>query len=463
MNVLRRTLLTSLGLAATGLSLPIFAADPKPAQYDAVIIGGGISGLAAAVEAVERGKKIALVQVQPILGGDAYLSTGWFYACGSPVQKRLSDVKDTPEQFVKDALAVAGGLRDPMWTKIVAEKAGSDIAWLEAHGVTFEDFITGAMGSPVPRAIQAKGYGRAVINALGKALAASGKADIILDTRATGLLVTDGKLIGIRTESNGKTADIHAASVVVATGGFPFNKELLQKFAPKFASMGAAGDPNLKGDGLEWLLDLGAQPRNIERLNIVPTTDVKTRIYLTSGALSGGGILVNEKGQRFCNELKDYTATALAMTEQKKVYEILVRETHSKVGVLADKEMISRADSISALAAALAVPEAALAEEIRLHNEATAGKIKDRFGRVVYKAPLKAPFYYWEVMPLVLQTLGGIITNDKTQVLGKDGKPLFPNLYATGDLISGYVDGGYRTGDALTFGLVSGRIAGASL
>lgn len=68
-----------------------------------------------------------------------------------------------------------------------------------------------------------------------------------------------------------------------------------------------------------------------------------------------------------------------------------------------------------------------------------------------------------EVMPLILQTQGGLVTNDKAQVLGQNNKPLFPNLFAAGDVLSGYLDGGYRTGDALMFGVVSGRVAASNL
>lgn len=464
MKVLRRSILACAAASAVLSLNPFVAAAAAPSEvYDLVVAGGGIAGTSAALEAAQSGKKVALVQVQPILGGDAYLSTGWFYACGSPLQKKLAKIEDSPKQFAEDSIAISEGRRDPMWVGIVAKNSGKDIAWLEKNGVEFENFVTRSMGSTVPRAIQVKGYGRALFTALGNELKKTGNATIMLDTRATGLIIKNGKLEGLTVQKNGKTEDIYAKNVILATGGFPFNKQMLAKYAPKFANMDAVGDPNLQGDGVRFALEAGAKGRNLDILNIVPTTNVENRIYLTSGALSGGGILVNEKGQRFCNELKNYTATALAMKEQKHVYEILVPETHSKVGVLASKEMLHKADSIEELAKGINVPVDALRKEIELHNQATAGKIKDRFDRTVYKAQLKAPFYYMEVMPLILQTQGGLVTNDKAQVLGQNNKPLFPNLFAAGDVLSGYLDGGYRTGDALMFGVVSGRVAASNL
>ncbi len=459
MQVLRRNLLAAAFALGALRALPVHASE---AACDVIVLGGGIAGLSAALEAARNGKKVALVQVQPILGGDAYLSTGWFYACNSPLQKRLSKEPDTPEQFARDSIAIAEGRRDPMWVGLVAENSGRDIEWLEENGVVFEDFVTRSMGSTVPRAIQVKGYGRTLITALANAIEKTGNAEILLETRAAGLLVENGRLTGVTIEHNGKSSRLSGKSVILATGGFPFNREMIQKFAPKFAAMGAVGDPNLKGDGIRMALEFGARPRNLDVLNIVPTTNKENRIYLTSGALSGGGILVNEKGERFCNELKNYTATALAMLDQEHVYEIMVPKVHSKVEVLARKEMIGRAGSVEALAEKLSVPAGNLAREIEAHNEATEGKIKDRFGRVVYKEKLEPPFCFMEVMPLVLQTLGGIVTNEKAQVLDENDRPIFENLFAVGDVVSGYLDGGYRTGDALTFGLVSGRIAGSN-
>jgi flavocytochrome c len=458
--MLRRNLLIGSGILACEMVVGLPSVMAKDTQFDVAVVGGGIAGVTAALEAAQRGKKVVLVQVQPILGGDAYLSTGWFYACNSPLQKRIAKVKDSPEQFKKDSLAISEGRRDPMWTGLVAENSGRDIEWLEKNGVVFENKVTRSMGSTIPRAIQVDGYGRALITALAKALEKTGNATVLLNTRCTGLVIKDKKLTGITVESKGSKRSIPAKNVILASGGFPFNKEMVKKYAPQFAKMGAVGDPNLKGDGVRFALEQGAQARNLGVLNIVPTTDVDTRIYLTSGALSGGGILVNEKGERFCNELKSYTATALAMLDQKHVYEILVPETHSKVKVLAEKKVIRRADSVEELAKKIGVPEDALRKEIEAHNAATAGKAKDRFGREIYKAPLKPPFYFMEVMPLILQTLGGIVTNEHAQVLDKSNKVIYPNLFAVGDVISGYLDGGYRTGDALMFGVVTGRIAG---
>lgn len=468
MRINRRKFVESMALtgAVSLMGFPVYAIAEDKAENDAdvIVVDGGIAGCAAALEAAQRGRKVLLLQVQPILGGDSYLSTGWFHACNSRLQKKLALFEDSPEQFIKDSLAIAGGKRDLMWTTIMAHQSGPGIDWLVENGVPFENYAEQSMGSTVPRAIQVKGYGRMLINKLQEAMEKTGNVKIMTETRGTGLLISNGVLTGVKAQTEAGEKNFRAPSVVLATGDFCFNKELLAKYAPKFAEFGAVGDPNLKGDALKMLLDLKAKTRNLDLLNIVPTTDRKTRIFLTSGALSGGGILVNEKGERFCNELKNYTATALAMTSQKKVWEIVVTACHSKVQVLADKKMIARADSVADLARAIGVPEKVLAKELSDHNAATRGEQKDRFGRTTFKHELKAPFYYLEVMPLILQTLGGAVTNEKTQVLGQDDKPLLGgHLYAVGDVISGYLDGGYRTGDGLTYGLVTGRIAGQNV
>src|SRR3974377_661472 len=159
----RRVFQWSLGAATTsiaGFPLVAWAADQKwKAKYEVAVIGGGNSGLCAALEAAPSGKKVLVVQAQPILGGNSALSTGWFTCVNSPVQLKLSQIKDSPEQFYKDSMAISGGLRDPVWTRIVAENSGADIAWLQAQGVEFEKFVEASMGSTIAWAIQARRHG----------------------------------------------------------------------------------------------------------------------------------------------------------------------------------------------------------------------------------------------------------------------------------------------------------------
>ena len=196
MKISRRALLSSSSLAVLAASLPypLVAAAAEAPQYDAIVAGGGIAGLAATLEAASHGKKVLLLTAQPMLGGNTYLSTGLFTACNSPVQLKLSKEKDSPEQFAADSLAISNGLRDPMWTKIVAEHSAADVAWLVENGVVYEDYIGASMGSPKPRVIQVKGYGRGLVTALSAAIAKTGNVEIRTETRVKSLLVTDGKL-----------------------------------------------------------------------------------------------------------------------------------------------------------------------------------------------------------------------------------------------------------------------------
>ena len=461
----RRVLQWSLGAASTsiaGFPLVAWAADQKwKAKYDVAVIGGGNSGLCAALEAAHSGKKVLVVQAQPILGGNSALSTGWFTCVNSPVQLKLSQIKDSPEQFYKDSMAISGGLRDPVWTRIVAENSGADIAWLQEQGVEFENIVEASMGSTIPRAIQAKGYGGAVVRAIAKRLEETKKADVLVEARCRDLITRSNRIAGISVQTATGKDNYACNSVVLASGGWVHNKELVARYLrPEYRNLEALGVPQNVGDGLLMALKAGAATQHMDQVLVVPTTDKATRIYLTSGALAGGGILVNEKGERFTNELEGYTQTSLAMLKQKVVYEIVVPECHTKVQDLIDKDMIQRADSVADLAKKINVPEGNLQKEIDAHNAATRGEIKDRFGRTIYKNQLRAPFYFLSVMPTSLISLGGVRINDKAAVVNDKGKPALPGLYAVGEVASGYRDGGYRTGDSMMFCVVSGRIAG---
>src|SRR3974390_103711 len=427
----RRVLQWSLGAASTsiaGFPLVAWAADQKwKAKYDVAVVGGGNSGLCAALEAAHSGKKVLVVQAQPILGGNSALSTGWFTCVNSPVQLKLSQIKDSPEQFYKDSMAISGGLRDPVWTRIVAENSGADIAWLQEQGVEFETIVEASMGG----------------------------------SRCRDPTTRSNRVAGISLQTATGKDNYACNSVVLASGGWVHNKELVARYLrPEYRNLQAVGVPQNVGDGLLMALKAGAATQHMDQVLVVPTTDKATRIYLTSGALAGGGILVNEKGERFTNELEGYTQTSLAMLKQKVVYEIVVPECHTKVQDLIDKDMIQRADSVADLAKKINVPEGNLQKEIDAHNAATRGEIKDRFGRTIYKTQLTAPFYFLSVMPTTLISLGGVRINDKPAVINDEGNPVLPGLYAVGEVASGYLDGGYRTGDSMMFGVVSGRIAG---
>lgn len=457
-------------LAGTGLAMGIGLkeADAAPApnawdkKTDVVVVGSGMAGLCAAVEASQKGAKTILLEAFTVTGGNSALSTAWFNAANSPIQQKLG-IKDSADDFYKDSMEVSENKRVPAITRVVAEESSGAIAWLIKQGITFRDVAEPAMGSSKPRAIQADGYGKQVVSTLA-ALCKKQGVEIINRARVLNLYrkAKGGteRIAGVEAEIKGKKVHIGASAVVLATGGFMSNKKLVDRFCPQWSKTLVSGMPTNVGDGLIMADVEGADAINLDRALVTPTLEVKTKTYLTSGALSGGAILVNEEGDRFTDELKGYTETSLEMLRQEKVYEIMVEKCHPKVTDFIEKEILQRGDSIADLAQKIGVDAGNLEKTITAFNQATAGKAKDPFGRQTFRELLEPPLYAMQVLPVLLLTLGGVKIDTNARILNIRDEGVLQGLYAVGEAVGGYIDYGYRTGDSMMYCAVFGLIAG---
>lgn len=457
--------LTGAGLTL-GLGLKNANALPAPdawdREVDVVVAGTGLAGLCAAIEAASGGAKTLLLDAFAVVGGNTALSTGWFNAANSPIQQKLG-IKDSVEEFYKDSMQISEDRRDPDLTKVVAEQSSEAIQWLMDQGVNFRDVAEPAMGSPKPRAIQAEGYGKKVVETLSSVGKQKG-VEIVTRARVLSLYrkMENGanRVVGAEADMNGKKVRIGARAVVIATGGFMHNKKLVDRFLPQWSKSLVIGTPANVGDGLIMADVEGADAVNLDRALVTPTLEVKTKTYLTSGALSGGAILVNENGKRFTNELQGYTEVSMEMLEQEKVYEIMVEEVHPKVKEFIDKGIVKRADNAEELAQKIGADPATLKQTIESFNQATESKTKDSFGRTVFREKLEPPFYFMQVLPVLLLTLGGLKIGTDARVLDMRDNAVLQGLYSAGEVTGGYIDYGYRTGDSLMFCTVLGKIAG---
>ncbi len=469
----RRGFIGGLGAAAmagTAISLGIGMKDAEAAaapntwdkKTDVVVVGGGLAGLCAAVEASQRKAKVILLDAFTVTGGNSALSTAWFNAADSSIQRKLG-IKDSADDFYKDSMDISENKRDPAITRVVADKSSEAIEWLKKQGIVFLDLAEPAMGSPKPRAIQAQGYGKQLVTTLTE-LCKKQKVEVINRARVLNIYrkIKDGKqrVAGVEADIKGKKVRIGANAVIIATGGFMNNKKLVERFCPQWSKTLVASTPTNVGDGIIMAAVEGADAINMDRALVTPTLEVKTKIYLTSGALSGGAILINEKGQRFTDELKGYTETSIEMLKQEKVFEVMVEKCHPKVTTFIEKKILERGDSVAELAQKLGIDAGNLEKTLETFNQATAGKASDPFGRKIFREKLAPPLYAMQVSPVLLLTLGGLKVDTGARVLNIRDEVVLQGLYAVGEVAGGYIDYGYRTGDSLMYCTVFGIIAG---
>lgn len=434
---------------------------------DVVVVGSGLAGLAAALSAQENGAKVVLLEKEQMIGGDSILATGDIFVCCSSVQK-AAGVVDSPDAFYKDAMAKSDGRRDPVQTRMMADYGGQMVDWLISQGVQFDPHVVSTMGSSAARDQHAVGWAPGLINTLGKTATAKG-IPIVLRTRATQLITgNDGRIAGIEaTKVDGTPIRYAARAVVLASGGFGANPDLLRKFCPRQADAIWAASPAETGDGLVMALNQGADTTDIDVPWLTPTVEIKTRILITSNVLSKGGILLNSKAERFTDETASYEQASQAVMDVLKtgepfVYEIYDDGVNQKVYRIAEyvkAGMAVQGSSLQELAQKVGLDSTQLKATVDDFNAGLESK-HDRFGRTIFGDKLeKPPFGCLRVKPGSVLTPGGLKIDDQVRVVKKGGG-VIPGLYAAGEVTGGYRAYGYIGGDSLAQCGVSGMIGG---
>lgn len=470
----RRTFLASTagiaGASAAAAFAPAAAAMPAMppkkwvSQTDVVVAGGGVAGCMAALEAANGGARVLLLQATPDLGGNSRISSAWIRSANTRWHK-AQGIVDSAAAYEQDILDYGAGTRDPKKAKVLAAGSAEFVDRLIDYGVKFADDKDTANGGPTLRVPKVDGRGEALMKAVGAKVRAHKNITVKTDARIVEVF-RGGKqheVIGVLADIEGEEVAIGARAVVLATGGFGRNQALVEKFTNQWKDTARIMDVEAKGDGMLIANAHGAGVANLNIAMVTPTMEVTKKIFYSSAPILNGAIFLNEQGKRFVNEYIIYTTTNIEMLKQKATYEIVTEDLHPLVHEMIKNGVTTRADSIEELAAKLGAPVANVRFEIEEHNRITALKDKrvDRFGRTVFSKQLKAPFYFLRVHPVMIETVGGITINEKSEVVSLSGKPVAPGFYAAGAVAFGEHFGrGYRSGDAYVYSGVTGMVAG---
>lgn len=453
-----------LALCLVTVAFAASAPRPQTEKVDVVVVGGGLAGLTSAISAAENGAKVVLLERSAALGGNSRLSTGALYVGATSIQKE-GGLQDSPDAFYKEAMAASENRRDPVQTRMIADLGGPMVDWLIGLGIKFNKKVTAAMGSATPRTHSVVGNAPALISDLTEVAKKKG-VRILLDTRATKLIEGKGGAVaGIEASRNkNRLLRFEAPVVILATGGFGANPDLLKKLMPGQADAIYAGHPGATGDGLVMAMDKGADVVDIDVPWLTPTVQIDQKLLITSFVISKGGILVNAKAQRFTDEAASYekTSKAVMKTGEPFVYEIYDGNVAEQVFRVADyrkQGMVMEAQTLDELAQKAGLDAAALKQTVAEYN-AGMEKKSDKFGRIIFGKKLeKPPFGVIKVKPGAIMTAGGLKIDKEIRVVKKDGS-VIPGLYAAGEATGGYRAYGYIGGDSLTHCAVTGMVAG---
>lgn len=441
-------------------------AKAEDTSTDIVIIGAGGAGLSAAIEATNNGAKVIVVEKNSFMGGNTNFATGGMNAAGTKYQE-AKGIKDSPELFYKDTMAGGHNKNNPELLKVLTEKSAETLYWLESLGANLST-ISRSGGQSADRLHTAPGgvpVGGHLMGVFEKKIKELG-IDVRLNTKAIEILSEGNRVTGIKVQtSKGQVYTINAKAVIIASGGFGANQEMVTKYRPDLKGFGTTNQPGATGDAFAMVEKLDVALVDMKEIQTHPTVVPVKNELISEGVRGEGAILVNRAGKRFINELetRDVVSQAILKQEGKTAFLVFdqgIVDRMASIKKYKDAGLLKEASTIKELAGKIGVNADELEKTINTYNEYFEAKKDKEFGRRVLAEELtKAPFYAVEVGPAIHHTMGGIKINTNAQVLNNSGR-VIEGLYAAGE-VTGGVHGGNRIGgNAVTDITVFGRIAG---
>ena len=486
---------------------------------DVVVVGAGGAGMTAAITATDAGKKVIVVESQPIAGGNSVRSTGGMNAAKTPYQdknefKEAAGVEKTlataAEKFADNATITAlaatvksqwdayqanpqgyfdsvelmeldtmiggKGKNNPELVKALAENSADAIEWLASIGAEVKNVgaFGGASVKRIHRPVNADGkvtaVGAYIVPILEKNLQ-DRNVQFLFDTTANEIIMKDGKAVGIKgTGKDGHKVTINAKSVVIATGGFGANAEMVEKYKPELKGFATTNAEGAQGQGIDMATAVGAATVDMDQIQIHPTVHIEedgNAHLITEGLRGDGAILVNAEGKRFYDEVstRDKVSAAIIAQPEKSAWLIVDQSMVDKSAVIAGyikSGYTVTGATYEELAKAMGVDEATFTSTMNTWNQAVEAKSDAEFGRTSFANPLTAaPYYAIKITPAVHHTMGGIVINPKAEVLNEKGEAI-PGLFAAGEVTGGVHGANRLGGNAVADFVVFGRISGQS-
>ncbi|KJM64838.1 flavocytochrome c [Pluralibacter gergoviae] len=441
-----------------------------PKSYDVVVVGSGGAGLAAAIQAHDEGASVLIVEKMPTIGGNTIKASAGMNAAETRFQ-RVKGIQDSKELFYAETLKGGGNKNNPELLQRFVENAPEAIEWLARRGIMLND-ITTTGGMSIDRTHRPRdgsAVGGYLISGLVRNVNKRG-IDVMLDTEVDEILFDGGEVRGVRLLTDEKEViTVQAKSVVVATGGFSANSQMVVKYRPDLEGFVTTNHKGATGGGIALLERIGANTVDMGEIQIHPTVEQNTSYLISESIRGGGAILVNQQGERFYNEMSTRDKVSAAIIALPEHYAYIVFDEHVRAKNRAADEYIAKglvtsASSPRELAATLGLEEDAFLATLERYNGVVAKQHDDDYGRTTaLRAPInEGPFHAIRIAPGVHHTMGGVTVNTRTEVLNAR-QQVIPGAFAAGEVVGG-IHGGNRIGgnavaDIIIFGTLAGHQA----
>ena len=420
-------------------------AEDSTVDADIVIVGAGGAGMTAAITAAEEGKSVVILESQSMVGGNSVRATGGMNAGktvyqdenefgeSAGVEKTLKTAAekyadnetitalaktvseqwaayqanptgyfDSVELMELDTMIGGKGINDPALVETLCANSADAIDWLDEHGITLHNVSSfgGASVKRIHRPVNDEGkvvsVGSYMIPLLEENCKKAG-VQILLNTTANEILTdANGAAVGVKaTGSTGETVTVNAKAVVLTTGGFGANLDMVVKYKPELKGFMTTNAAGIQGQGIEMAEAIGAATVDMDQIQIHPTVEANTAALITEGLRGDGAVLINAEGKRFIDEVGTRDVVSAAEIAQTGSYSWLVVDqamvdASSVIQGYIKKGYTVTGATYEELAKAMGVDEAALAETMNNWNGYVEAKNDPDFGRTSFANPLNS-------------------------------------------------------------------------
>ena len=492
-------------------------AEDSTIDADIAIVGAGGAGMTAAITAAAEGKSVVILESQPMVGGNSVRATGGMnagktvyqdeneFAEGAGVEKTLKTAAekyadnetitalaatvaeqwaayqanptgyfDSVELMELDTMIGGKGVNDPALVETLCSNSADAIDWLGEQGITLNSVSSagGASVKRIHRPVNEEGkvvsVGAYMVPLLEEDCQKAG-VQMMLNTTATEILTDDnGAAVGIKaTGASGETITINAKAVILTSGGFGANMDMVVEYKPELKGFMTTNAPGILGQGIKMAQAIGADTVDMDQIQIHPTVQYDSASLITEGLRGDGAVLINSEGKRFIDEVGTRDVVSAAEIAQPGSYSWLIIDQKmvddsSVIQGYIKKGYTFEGKTYEELAEQIGVDGAALAETMNTWNGYVEAKNDPDFGRTSFANKLDtAPYYAIKVTAGVHHTMGGLKINTNTEVLNENGE-VIPGLFAAGEVTGGVHGANRLGGTAVSDFVVFGRIAGAA-
>jgi len=477
---------------------------PKP-EEPIIVVGGGLAGLSATLEALRNDASVILVDKSKDLGGNSAKASSGINGAGTETQKKLH-IEDTADKFYSDTMVAGDRENDPALVDLLVHESADAVEFLIDAGVDLTDInlcgghsVPRTHWIPSPKEGKPLPVGVAIIRALKDKVVKfgeenPGKLKIETEKEVVGIVTWNDYVTGIRYQnSTGQVEEIKGKAVVLATGGFSADRtdtSLLKEFASDKLKLPTTNGAFATGDGVKMARTMGAGVVGMKNVQIHPTAFIDPKNpsdqtkFLAAEALRGkGAILVNEKGERFGNELgrRDYLTDKIYKNCAESpeagglhvAYMLMSEKAADSFGRPAFnfyaniKGFFKKFDNVEGVAEYIGAKKEVLTETLNAYNGfvekyAAGEKVKDKFEKAVFpeKVNSNEVIYVAKITPAIHYTMGGLKIDRQAVVFSEFMDKPFKGLLAAGEVTGGVHGKNRLAGNSLLECVVFGRIAG---